>query len=277
METGPSSFAIPKPSLVLGLAVQRTIGLVGYGLQAAAAAKPTDLNIPGLFMNLSLPGDQALTVDRALSEFRSWMLAHALTDCVEAVGGALESARVWCLIWSQPAAIQKREDGSVSLTAQIGGEFWNREIVVGAQKFDHLPLREKFACIQSFGLPALNVSNDILSLNLARNCLTHRGGVVGAVDLPTPTAAGLTVTWKGLRLQVQDSSGLRTMVGPGVVKAAAEFRVVPESVARTFALGSQIAISPEDLVDIGTTFILFAQELEVAIGAWQDALVQQRT
>ncbi len=277
VESGLGSLAIPKPSLILGLVVQRTIGLVGYGLQAAASASPADLSLPGLFFNLQLPGEQALTPERAPSEFRSWMLAHALTDCVEAVGGALESARVWCLIWSQPSAITKLEDGSVSLAAQIAGEFWNREVVGGSQKFDRLPLPEKFAHIQSFGVPELSHTNDILSLNAARNCLTHRGGVVGAKDLPSPTAAGLTVTWQGFRLEVKEPSGVRTLSEPGVVQAGAELSMTTHSVSRTFALGSPIVISAQDLVDIGTTFILFANELEVAIGAWQNELIAQRT
>ena len=38
-----------------------------------------------------------------------------------------------------------------------------------------------------------------------------------------------------------------------------------------------IVISAQDLVDIGTTFILFANELEVAIGEWQNELIAQRT
>lgn len=277
MESDPTSIAIPKPSLVLGLVVQRTIGLVGYGLQAAASATPSDLRIPGLFFNLSLPGDQALTPERAPSEFRSWMLAHALTDCVEAVGAALESARVWCLLWSQPAALRKLEDGSVSLKTQLEGEFWNREVIGGAQKFDRLPLPEKLAHIQSFGVAALSQSGDILSLNAARNCLTHRGGAVGAKDLPSPTATGLTVTWKGFRLEVKEPSGIRTLTEPGVVSAGAEVSMTVHSVSRTFALGSLIVISAQDLVDIGTTFILFANELEIAIGAWQDELIAQRT
>lgn len=277
MDPDPTSIAIPKPSLVLGLVVQRTIGLVGYGLQAAASATPTDLRIPGLFFNLSVPGDQALTAERAPSEFRSWMLAHALTDCVEAVGSALESARIWCLIWSQPAALQKLEDGSVSLKAQLGSEFWNKEVIGGAQKFDRLPLPDKLAHIQSFGVAALSESGDILALNAARNCLTHRGGVVGAKDLQSPTAAGLTVTWKGFRLDVKEPSGIRTLTEPGVVAAGAELSMATHSVSRTFALGRSIVISAQDLVDIGSTFILFANELEVAIDAWQNELIAQRT
>ena len=92
VESGLGSLAIPKPSLVLGLVVQRTIGLVGYGLQAAASASPADLSIPGLFFNLQLPGEQALTPERAPSEFRSWMLAHAARAALSSAGARAGSA-----------------------------------------------------------------------------------------------------------------------------------------------------------------------------------------
>lgn len=101
--------------------------------------------------------------------------------------------------------------------------------------------------------------------------------MVGPTDLPSPAAVGLTVTWKGFRLEVKEPSGVRTLTEPGVVQAGADVSLTTHSVSRTFALGSPIPISAEDLIDIGTTFILFAHELEVAIGTWQDELVAQRT
>jgi 3D (Asp-Asp-Asp) domain-containing protein len=97
--------------------------------------------------------------------------------------------------------------------------------------------------------------------------------VVGAKDLQSPTATGLTATWKGFRLDVKEPSGIRTLTAPGVVAAGAELSMTIHSVSRTFPLGSSIVISAQDLVDIGSTFILFANELEVAIDAWQNELV----
>ena len=91
---GAQNINIPKPSFVLALVIQRTTGLVGYALQASDLAQPEKVEIPGLFIHLNLPGDQALTVETAPAAFRAWVLAHALTECVESVGAALESVRI---------------------------------------------------------------------------------------------------------------------------------------------------------------------------------------
>jgi len=66
--------------------IQRTLDLVSFGLQAAEKAKDIDrLLLPEIRMHFSIAENQKLDVESARKEFRQWVIASGLRDCVEAV------------------------------------------------------------------------------------------------------------------------------------------------------------------------------------------------
>src|SRR2546430_1353332 len=146
-------------------------------MQSAETAQIKDLKIPGSFGQITPAHPRQLNIDETRAQFRSWVLANGLRDCVEALGTTLEWARKYCVFWSMPGTIAKTAEGALRLSAQFTGNVWNSEMVAEAEKFDRLPLPKKFQYLENkFRLERPELIDDVLSINAARNCLVHRGG-----------------------------------------------------------------------------------------------------
>lgn len=262
----------PRASAVIQVAVQRSVDLVSFGLHAAAQAGPAELSVPKSFGQVIAAADRRLSVEDARSAFRVWVLANGLRDCVEALGPALEWARKECVLWSQPGVITRREDGILNLSAELSGETWNRQIVAGARRYDRLPLPEKLRHLEEqFGLQRPAYADTALSINAARNCLTHRSGVVGVEDLADPSDPGLLVRWCTLSVEAQGEAGTRYVSAGSRVEAGETVRVTLALTERQFLLGMKIELSEQEYVQIATTLVFFAQQIEQSIARMQEA------
>jgi len=199
---------LPHPTGLLQAELQRAVDLVAFGLRAAETATATDLSIPGVRGHVTAAQDRALSIEEAQNEFRSWVLANGFRDCVEAIGPTLEWARKFCFIWTRPGDVTIREDGTISLGANITGEEWNRDIVEGARTFDFMGLPNKLNHLEhkyGFMLPPL--CEHILTLNKARNCLSHRRGIVSQEDVNDPSGSSLRIMWRRLQLSIKTDEG----------------------------------------------------------------------
>ncbi len=228
--------------------------------------------MPNSFAQVTAAQDRRLSVEDARAEFRAWVLAGGLRDCVEAVGSALEWARKECVLWSQPGVISRREDGVLNLRAEMSGDSWNRQIVAGARRFDRLPLPDKLLQLQqSYEVPRPAYADSVLSINAVRNCLAHRGGVVGLEDLHDPADPGLIVHWWSWSLEAHGVSGTRTVSAGSTVEASETVQISLARTERIFPLGTEVALSEEDYVQIATTMVIFAQQIEQSIHEMQEA------
>lgn len=170
----------PHPTGYLHQELQRVIDLVAFGLQAANTYDSNEFSIPGLPFHIVPSKVKVRDIEDARIEFKSWVLGNGLRECVEAVGPMLEWARRYCFLWSCSGELVKRENGSLALSAHINGEKWNREVVHNAKKFESMGLPNKLDHLnQKFNFNKPELTKHILSLNKARNCLSHRKGVVG--------------------------------------------------------------------------------------------------
>jgi len=163
------------------------------------------------------------------------------------------------------------EDGKFQLQAQFTGEEWNKHIVVGARKFDRLPLPEKIDHLQTlyrFDPPEL--TPHVISLYAARNCLSHRLGVVGHPDLKTSTDLGLVLRWRQLRLSIGEGEVARTLVKGSRVKAGETIKTEILDVERTIPLGERLTISSQEYVEMALTFLFFGMQLQVSAEAVQN-------
>ena len=148
---------------------------------------------------------------------------------------------------------------------------WNAHIVDEALRFDRLPLPDKLTHLKTrYGLDPPPVSDAILSLNSARNCLTHRHGIVSPQDLKNPTDEGLLIKIRKLQVTVKGENGERIIKGPTRLDAGEQLRVGFVDSERLFHLGERIQFTPSEYVDLCTTFLAFALELQDAIIAFQD-------
>jgi len=255
-----------SPSGEIQKAIQKAIDLASFGLQAAEHLEIDSLHIPGLRFQLAPAQNLAMDVEQVRAQFRAWVLANAIRDCVDAIGPSLEWARKICFFWTREGEIHKLEDGKLRLSAQISGEDWNKHIIDEANQFEYWPLRKKLNHLETvYGLPAIELAGSILSLNRARNCLTHRSGVVGIEDVKHSDAGVLEVTWIKLQIRAQGKEGQRILELPAHVEAGELVSIGFDWKCKTFRIGERIDFSSDEFVEISTTFLLFALQLQKAI------------
>jgi hypothetical protein len=96
----------------------------------------------------------------------------------------------------------------------------------------------------------------VLSINAARNCLVHRGGAVGPVDVDDN--GKLVVRWTRFAVFVRDSVGEREVVPPAKVEAGGEISIRNMQTERVFSLGQSIGFSVQEFSDLCWTLFLFA-------------------
>ena len=256
------SLQLEIPLGFLQSALQRSRDLVAFGLHAAAHAEPVDLKMPDSFGQVFPAMNQALTVAEAREEFRNWVLANGLRDCVEAIGPMLEWVRKFCFLWTRPGTATPTSGEQFGLSASLSGEEWNTHIVQGAKKFDRLPLPDKLSHLEStYSWTRPKFSDHVLSLNAARNCLAHRDGVVGLADLKDPGDKELTVRWCTLQFSVSDGSGERIAKVGDRVNAGETITPIIADTQKKFALGEHITFGVNEYVEFTLTFMLFAQQL----------------
>jgi hypothetical protein len=256
---------LQSPSDHIQSQLQRAVDLVAFGLHAADQCSPQHFVIPGVFGQITPTRQMALSVDAARDEFRAWVLANGFRECVEGVGTALEWVRKACFLWTRQGEVRLRQDGHFSLNARFSGEEWNEHIVKGAPKFDRLPLPDKLAHLErAYSWIRPDTSEDVLSLNAARNCLAHRDGVVGQKDV-SATNGGLVIKWRTLHITVGQGETERVVDIGSKVEAGEEIGVRLQKCQRTIPLGEKVSISATEFVEIAMTFLFFSQELEKSV------------
>lgn len=261
---------LESPSGEIQKAIQRSIDLVSFGLQAADRLETESLEIPGQRFQLSPVKNLAMEVEQARDEFRTWVLANGLRDCVDAIGPSLEWARKTCFLWTREGEVTEKIDGKLNLSAKITGEEWNVHIIDEARDFEYWPLRKKLNHLQDkYHLPQPELSEAVLSISYARNCLTHRKGIVGLEDLKDKSEGGLLVTWSRLEIKASGEEGERVLELPSRVQEGEILSLGFVSVSKKFALGDRILFSPAEFVEISLTFLLFALEIENSIKTLQ--------
>jgi len=243
--------------------LQKAIDLVAFGLQCAAIANPSDLSMPEQIFQITAAGNKVMNVEDARREFRSWVLANGLRDCVEAVGPTLEWARRFCFIWTQPGKVILKADGKLQLQAEIPTEDWNSEIVDGAKAFEWMGLPNKLDHLnQRYGFPIPELAQHILSLNKARNCFSHRRGIVSQVDVNDPSSNSLEIMWRRLQFSLKNDEGERLLELPATVEGGSLLGMEFVDHKKTFVVGSSIDITPNEFVEIGMTFLFLALQIE---------------
>jgi hypothetical protein len=267
-----SHFQLQLPLGTLQGDLQRAVDLVGFGLQASEHGTVANLEIPNVFGQVAPAQDHILDVDTARIAFRSWIIANGLRDCVEAIGPALEWARKFCFMWTRPGNTTPIEGGNFRLEASLSGADWNTHIVGGARKFDRLTLPDKLKHLnETYGWTIPSMAEHVLSLNAARNCLAHRGGIVATADLKTADDPGLKILLRKLQIKAIGPSGERIVTEGSVVNADEAVNVSFVNREKQVLIGERVAFDTEEFVDAALTFLLFAMEIRASVVAVQNA------
>lgn len=213
---------------VLADATQRQIYIVTSSLAYAVAAIENDPQPRfqlGTMVRMGLSDHDAADPDaiaRMRYEYTAWVIGHALADISEAIATFLNE-----LVRLEPRIFECTERH---------------------ERFERLGLDLKLGA-----LPALVLAPDyrsaVESVTKARNCLTHRHGVVA--DRDCNVAGELVLTWRGIKLsRVQSPTPVEVDPahrGPVMERDGDAVQILITSVERRFSLGSRVALDPYDL------------------------------
>ena len=225
---------------------------MGLGINAAEDPNATDFDLSNETKIQLVPStDDAEVVASYKSEFRGWVVSNGLRELLEGFVDFLEALHRDCLTlaWSK--------------------EHYSPEECDRLQKrFHHAGLPDKFRSLQErFGI-STDCSDAILSINQARNCLTHRRGKVGAADVGEEGA--LIVVWESMDILINrpgkepvnirdfPEGGIPTPDG-GTVEAKKAIRRLE------FGQGTYVKFSATNLAEI--CFFINQASAQLAAGA----------
>jgi hypothetical protein len=266
------------PTVEIQIQLQQTIDIVSFALQAAENIHIESLIISGSTFQLSPASNKTMNVEDTRAVFRSWVLGNGLRDFVDAIGPSLEWARKICFLWTRQGKVSLNEDGNVRLNARISGTEWNEQLIKEGKDFEYLSFRSKLDILNknyNFKIPEL--AESILSISSVRNCLTHRRGIVGLDDVKFKKMDKLVVHWRKMHLTSVEDSGQRILELPAKVKAGEKISIGYSDVSKEFSVGERIQITSQEFIQIATTFLLFAVQIQESIHSLQQSRKQELT
>ena len=240
----PLNFDFPSLVSRLGLGIERAVAMVNLGYTASLDPSQELRQWPGSGIVFSFSGVDEPDVEK---RFRTWLVTCGFRDLIEDFVLFLDTVHDFAahlsLVEKQKAGVQLIGQDYLDLTGRC-------------QAFRQYGISKKLSCLQGEHGVAIdrNVQDEIESINAARNCLVHRGGVVGESDSRTISWRRLILVWTGKRereLQIGDVSAGGEGVG---------IKTVRES--KTFALGERIAFLPIEFTGVGWG-LFFAGQLFV--------------
>jgi hypothetical protein len=243
----------------LQAAIQRTIHLTALGLNAVSRLSQEDLQLPGTSIQLSLAGPSPWPIEEAQEAFSHWTLVNGFRDASEAVSGFLESTRTVLAVWQLGIRQQ-----STPLT--IGD--WQETVQSEGHRFHRSGLPDKIEHLQqTYGLSLdPDLIMHIRSINAARNCLVHRGGVVQERD--TNEAGALRVSWRRLTLLVSGENGEREIFPSGLIEAGESLGVAYRDASKIFSVGTAISFSVQEFADLCWSLFLFGVSTTKLVETW---------
>jgi hypothetical protein len=217
--------------------VRRASVFMGLGVNAALDPNFRSFQLSRLTRIQIVPDDIS---DEALlhfkDEFRLWIEAGGFRELTETFSSYLDSLYHTCLVLQ--AVPRKELVSSIDKThKKFQFKVFPDKLSVLAQCFSVGPTHRDY----------------LVSLNRARNCLTHRRGIVGIDDIRGE--ANFTVSWRGSAIFGETSSGERNYIdeipeGGVLLPEGASLMVQLVERKRAFSLGAKLVLSTGDLAEI---------------------------
>lgn len=188
--------------------------------------------------------------DDARMAWTQWILKNGFRDIAELISVVLEEA---CQVLTLYTLLDRQTAGEKLSTTDFAGR--DKDIA----RFHRLSLSDKLDWLlaqSSFSIPDEKLE-EIMSINVARNCLGHRSGIVGERDI---THNGmLVVMWLGMDTVVQTEGKEIPFEPPMYLENGGT--MVTRLVRRTseFHLGSRITFNEREFSEIAWTIFAFAQ------------------
>lgn len=111
-----------------------------------------------------------------------------------------------------------------------------------------------------------HLSSHVSSINTARNCLVHRGGIVSERDLTTGTQ--MEVTWRRMYFFLQDDAGEKPVQIGDRIEKDSMLCVRVEDISKAFCLGQSVKFSVQEFSDVCWSLFAFGQDLVQKMNAF---------
>lgn len=234
--------------------LQKAIYLVCAGLQSSKEQiNPESLRLPTKSITLIVDGGLRWDAEEVQKQYIEWVLSNGFRDVIEAVSAFLESAHQVLSFWG---ILGKQKDG-----AEISASDYNDIIISGNRKFHRFGLPEKFTHLKTEHdidvEPKFSIQ--ILSVNTARNCLVHRGGIVKDRDINNNNA--LEVNWTKVMVVVKNENGEKELVLGEMIEKGNVLAMRSQEDLKVFHLGERVVFTAEEFANISWSLLLFGNHL----------------
>jgi hypothetical protein len=242
--------------------ISRAYVFVGLAVNAASDSRLTNFHLPGKgqfrFVSDAPSPD---VVESYKQEFAHWIVANALRETTEAFGITLDRLFEACFIADE--VVSRRT------ASHIGA----------LKEFQQAGVRGKLKRLQErFGIKS-GVTDEFQSLTQARNCLSHRRGIIGPEDCTDTSKTKLVLDlWKWRVFIIQPSGSEidideEKLSGEGLfVKDGGQVAMQLVQRQMEFPVGALLKLQPRDLTDVFVTFWTGAQNLKGAFEKFIEAL-----
>ncbi len=217
--------------------LDKTIKMVAIGLNTKKELSEQRLEIPDINMHYLFSTSQPWTNNEMWDAWHAWILRNGFRDIAETLNGLLEEIQQVLAYWELAHPQQ---------TIKIRSEDWNEKIVRRANQFHRRTLPQKLDILErqySFTLDPILLSQAI-SINNARNCLTHRGGIVSSVDVDA--TGQFTLEWSALVLLTKINGQEQEITLPYETKVETEVTIATRRKTKTFNVGQLISVTTEE-------------------------------
>jgi hypothetical protein len=242
--------------------INRVWLFLGLGVNAANNAERSDLEIPDASYLRLLPDDlPETTLAEAKAEFGTWIVSNGLREAIDTFDvflGQVEAAALTIESWK------------VASGHEVDMAPYNER----ATKFSRFGTAKRLESLASDFAIAADYGGDIVSVRRARNCLTHRLGLVGPEDIGRH--GFLTVRWHAIELYGvnQDGSEFVPSLDALPIKfpesSPVNMRHAPRE--RRFGLGERLILSPSELKQICYTFRLAVEQVRSAFVTYAESM-----
>lgn len=216
------------------------------------------IELPGVFFNIVF-GGALESSDATRSDAKRWLVTMGLREGIDSIGTVVDEIRVFaglCKKARDKVPISPSRDMTV---AELTEEIQRDE----KRTFHRLSWPEKLRrLVEEFGIRS-DWQREFLSINKVRNCLTHRGGVVGEQDLESDCPEGvLSLQFRILELVGTMPDGTECIGKPDVVYPSGSSwgKRISQGVLQ-FRRGETVDISPQNYAFVMFTLHLFAKGL----------------
>lgn len=233
--------------------LQRVIYLVGAGLQTKDNIKSDQLYIPSGGIQMVYANSLVWDDNTAKTEYVQWILSNGFRDAIESLSMFLESAHRVMSFWE---FYEKQKNG-----IQLTGADWNEVKTTTPHKFHKLGFPYKLSHIQKEHSILFDetLGSHVKSINKARNCFVHRGGIVTERDLTTKTA--LEIFYRRMVMLLQNEDGTKELIIGQIVEKDSVIAIRNQDENLSFNLGAKIELNPKEFSDIVWCLFLFGNSL----------------